>query len=76
MTRKMALTEILSSVTPAFASLVCLSLRTMLEWLVSITNVIEELKLVFASKQCGAKAVNGSVSPTLRVEPGESCENK
>jgi len=45
-----------------------LTLRTMLEWLVAISYVVEEVDLIFASKQGCADAVHGSVAPALVVK--------
>lgn len=43
-------TEVLSLITPTFALSVQITLRAMLEWLVAITNVVEEVNLIFTSK--------------------------
>lgn len=46
----------------------CLSLWTPLEWLVSVPNVREEVKLVLRCEQSSADGVNWCVAPTLVVE--------
>jgi hypothetical protein len=46
----LAHTKVLGFVTPTFALSVQITLRAMLEWLVAITNIVEEVDLVFTSK--------------------------
>ena len=41
------------------------SLRTMLERLVSVSDIIEEMNLLFLRKERGADAVHGCISPSL-----------
>ena len=68
-------TEVLFFVTPAFASLVIFALRTMLERFVSITDITEEVYLIFACKKRCANTMHGCISPTLQVVPYEDCRN-
>lgn len=51
--------------TYAFANFVRVALRTVLEWVVSITDFPEEVDLVLASKEGGSDAVDGCIAPSL-----------
>jgi len=64
-------TKVLILITPAFAFLVSDALRTMLEWFMAVSNVVEEMYLLFSSKQSSTDAVHGSVSPTLYCIRGQ-----
>jgi len=43
-------------------------LGAMHEWVVEVPDLVEEMDLVFARKQCRANAVYGRISPSLIVK--------
>jgi len=43
-------------------------LWTVLEGLVAIADIVEEVDLILARKECGANRVHGGVAPALVVE--------
>jgi hypothetical protein len=59
-------TEVLAGITPAFPSLVCVSLRTVLERLVTIADIAEKVDLVFAREERRADAMYWRISPALK----------
>jgi hypothetical protein len=61
-------TEVLRRVTPAFALLVRLALRTMLERLMPVANVIEEVDLILAREERRADTVYRCVAPAFIVK--------
>lgn len=69
----MGRTKILTRVTPTLALGVCLALWAVLEWLVSVSDIVEEVDLVLSCEECRAYAVYWCVSPTLIVNVCE-CE--
>ena len=68
------LTKVILLRTPALPLRVCLTLRTMLEWLMSVSNIVEEVDLIFAREEGGADGMNRRVAPSLVVEPALGIE--
>ena len=57
--------EILAWHTPALALRMQIALGAMLERFMTVTNIIEEMDLVFVGKESGTDTMNGSITPTL-----------
>lgn len=57
--------KVIPLITPTFTPGVSGSLRTMLERLMSVSDIIEEMNLIFLREECGADAVHRRVSPSL-----------
>jgi hypothetical protein len=63
------LTKVLLSVTPAFPAFVSIALWTMLERLVTVSNVVEKMDLILLGKECSSNTVYGCIAPSLVVKP-------
>jgi len=60
--------EVIVCITPALAASVSFALWTMLEWLVSVSYVLEEVYLILFREERSTQTVYWCISPTLIVE--------
>lgn len=66
--------EIVVWVTPTIPSCMRIALWTMLEWLMSISDIVEKVNLILSCKERSTDRMDRSVSPTLIVESSSLVE--
>lgn len=62
------LTEILFLRAPTFTASMLLTLRAVLEWLVTVTNITEEVDLILMGKKRCTNTVDGRIAPSLIIK--------